>query len=65
MVERYESAAIIAGAILLEYPKLSIEQIVQMLETGLPAFIRNHAAQKIHPTLKHGRPKFEAPAVRH
>jgi hypothetical protein len=36
MVERLESAAIIVGAILMEYPKLSIEQMIvkQTLDEG-------------------------------
>jgi hypothetical protein len=36
MVEKFDSAAIRAGAILMEYPKLSIEQIIvkQTLDGG-------------------------------
>jgi hypothetical protein len=64
MVERFESRAIIAGAILLDYPKLSIEQIVQMLESGLPAFVRTHAVSKNHPTHRPTRPTIDA-AVPH
>jgi hypothetical protein len=50
MVEKFDTAAISAGAILMEYPKLSIEQIVQMLASGLPpSDIRPHIAQKTPP----------------
>jgi hypothetical protein len=65
MVERFESAAIIAGAILLEYPQLSIEHIVQMLASGAPAFVRTHTAQKTRLTFSHARPESEALAFRH
>ncbi len=56
MVEKFDSAAISAGAILMEYPKLSIEQIVQMLASGLlPSVDRPRIAQKAHPAHKHAR----------
>jgi hypothetical protein len=63
MVERFESRAIIAGAILLDYPKLSIEQIVQMLESGLPAFVRTHAVSKNYSTHRPTRPTLGAAAL--
>jgi hypothetical protein len=47
MVEKFDSATISAGAILMEYPKLSIEQIVQMLASGVPpSVVRPPIAQK-------------------
>jgi hypothetical protein len=60
MAGRFKPAEVIAGAILLEYPKLTIEQIVQMLETGLPAFVRTHAAQRTHPAHKLDPPTHTA-----
>jgi hypothetical protein len=66
MVEKFDSAAISAGAILLEYPKLSIEQIVQMLAPGLPpSDVRPTIAQKAPPAHKHARQTLDAAAFHH
>jgi hypothetical protein len=64
MAGKFKPAEVIAGAILLDYPKLSIEQIVQMLETGQPAFVRTHAEQRTHPAHKLVRPTQTA-AIHH
>jgi hypothetical protein len=60
MAGKFKPAEGIAGAILLDYPRLTIEQIVQMLETGQPAFVRSHAEQSTHPAHKLERPRQTA-----
>jgi hypothetical protein len=66
MVEKFDSAAISTGAILMEYPKLSIEQIVQMLASGLPPSVaRPPIAQKTHSAQRHARPTLDAATFHH
>jgi hypothetical protein len=66
MVEKFDSAAINAGAILMEHPKLSIEQIVLMLASGLPPpVVRSPIAQKAHPAHKQARQTLDAAAFHH
>jgi hypothetical protein len=50
----------------MEYPKLSIEQIAQMLASGLPtSVVQPPIAQKTHPAHKHARKMFETAALHH
>jgi hypothetical protein len=66
MVEKFDSAAINAGAILMEHPKLSIEQIVQMLASGLPPSVaQSPIAQKTHPAHMQARQTLNAAAFHH
>jgi hypothetical protein len=48
----------------MEYPKLSIEQIVQMLASDLPpSTVQPPIAQKTHPGHRHARQTLEAAAL--